>query len=163
MRVVHSETPLPKVWQDLPHGDLALDFFDLQVTRRSRLRIKLCVFPGITALRKFWRHALTVPVPARGCFGLCTRLSCVVIPPEGPRYYRVDPTYICAIGLLKSELSMEIITHESVHAACAYLDRVRGTLRVPDADVNAEEPIAYAVGRIAARVNAALRTVNYYV
>lgn len=80
---------------------------------------------------------------------------------EGRGAVYVDPRYFCVIGLVRGHLSMEIISHEAVHAGCAYAKR---GARAPwhDALGFDEEHIAYPAGRIAAAINRALWAAKLY-
>lgn len=56
---------------------------------------------------------------SKGAFGAVNALAS-----EGRRgLVYVDPKYFCVIGLTTGSLSMEVITHESVHAGFAFAKR----------------------------------------
>ena len=65
----------------------------------------------------------------------------------------VDRRYFAAMGLARGHLGMEIITHESVHAAFAYAKRT-GTKNIWTRAVDGldEELVCYPAGNIARRV-----------
>ena len=148
MRVRHTAKALPRKWAK--RGSGIIHEADLRVWRHSKIVAKLLVFENRRALRRFWKDLNPPGVSMKGACGVVSRLATYVIPfqggEEGRHYLAVDPRYFCMIGLAKGWLSMEILTHEALHAAFAYQDRTR---RVWDPE-NGEENLAYPTGRIAA-------------
>jgi hypothetical protein len=157
MKVERSSTPLPRNWSGLPGAGCALLRADVQVTRASRLRMKLLLFRSQGDLAGFWRRALGSQSVGRCCRGAVHYLQYEKrkIDRRGRETQRrmvVDPVYFCVMGLVEGNLGMEVITHESVHAAFAYYRRVRRRVDWPDADALEDENICYPAGRIAKRV-----------
>ena len=157
MIIRHAKTALPRVWKTHSAGGDILAETDILVRGYGTMRAKLLVFPSATKLVKFWDKALGRKL-GRKCAGCVSAMA--TEDPEG--VISVDPRYFCVIGLSKNNLSMEVITHESVHAGFAYSKRHRKDFWVkqgPDFD---EEDVAYPAGRIAKRINAFLYDKGLY-
>lgn len=161
MRVTHTETPLPRRWLGSKLGEGAVAEADVVIRRRGRLAVKVLVYGGKRALRRGWK-TVTGRDPGTGCAGVCVELGEVATAygPDGSETRRriCDRRYVAVIGLLRSKLTMSVITHESVHAAFAYSRR--NTAPAPDEGKNAEERVCYPAGAIAAGVVAALYRVK---
>ena len=72
-----------------------------------------------------------------------------------------DPRYFAVMGLVLGHLNMEIVTHESVHAAFAYARRHRKDLWCDPGELE-EEAVCYPAGIIAKRINAWLHDEGLY-
>lgn len=132
---------------------------DIKVTRCGRLRLKLLVFDSNKSLRAFWAKNFKPGFLCKKTLGCVNRLQTHIISFKGGRETQrleVDKRYFAVMGLLKDHLKLEIITHEAVHAGCAYLDRVKKRVDWPGQSDNEEEGLAYPVGRIARGVVSAL-------
>lgn len=146
---------LPREFMGHPAGGAIVAEADIAVTSNPMLRAKLLVFSGPSAITKFWREALSRNL-GRGCLGAVTKLQfeTLTFRKDGTEHRRVkrDRRYFCIIGLSVKHLSMEIITHESVHAGYAYRERVPskgwpGSRHMP------EEAVCHPARRIAAAIN----------
>lgn len=140
---------------------------DLKVSAGSRLRAKLLVFGTTAALRQFWRRGLGRGELGRSCCGAVTPLGYEVqdFRKDGTiksRRMEVDSRYFCVIGLCEKHLSMEIISHEAVHAGYAYAKRVNLKNLWYGAKENDEELVCYPAGRIAAEINRKLHKAGLY-
>src|SRR6201991_1723105 len=149
-----SDDPLPRHWRPL---DPAIRHAaDIQISR-GKLRLKVVVFDKPSQLQRFWRRYLGRPV-GKNCLGVVTRLyherEEFMHPGRMVRSVRVDPRYYAVMGLCKDHLSTEIIVHESLHAAMAFVARTHryGRLWSGDGDLG-EEEIAYPLGRIVSELN----------
>lgn len=156
MRVVHKSKRLPRRWTGHPHARHLLAETDIAVTPSSRLRAKLLVFENRTALRQFWSRALGHKLGFK-TLGAVNGMACEIttFKPGQPDRFRieVDPVYFCVIGLVALELNFEYITHESVHAAFSYANRVKNRNLWPDQREQDEESICYPAGIIAREIN----------
>ena len=164
LKVIHSKTPLPKKWSDLPGADKALLIADLKVRKTSKLKAKLLVFKTDKDLRYFWKESLGRKI-SKGCLGLVSQLGCEWIPDTNnpsKSFYEVDPVYFCVIGLILKGLKMEVICHEAVHAGIAYAKRTKYRNLWYGADKLDEENICYPSGRIAAAINKVLHEAKLY-
>jgi hypothetical protein len=165
MRFAANKRPLPRTWSHLPGAGGLVAEADIYPHPRGRLAAKLLVFDRQPALRAFWRKTLGklhVEGLGRHCLGAVNAMCHERIPPRGPSTLCGDPRYFCVIGLIVGHLSMEIITHESVHAGFAYAKRVGRNVwgKVGDFD---EEQIAYPAGTIAGSINRVLHAKGLYV
>ena len=69
--------------------------------------------------------------------------------------------HFAIMGLVHGHLTMEIVVHESVHAAFCYAKRCKRTPWAHYADFD-EEEVAYPAGRIARALNAYLHDEGLY-
>lgn len=166
MRVVPT-SPLPRIWADHPEAKGVLLEKDLSIGH-GRLKAKLLVFRNRLSLRKFWRGMGKAEL-GRTCCGAVNGLyqETMTVQPRGskkPDTWRleVDPRYFCVIGLVANYLSMEIISHEAVHAGFAFAKRASRAPWNQQAQHFDEEAIAYPGGRIAAAINRVLHAANLY-
>lgn len=167
MKVRAIKKPLKRVWARHPAAAGIVLEKDLGVGH-GRLKAKLLVFKNRGCLRAFWRglHGGLNGALSSYCVGAVNGLYSEVINfrkgIEEKPYLRVDRRYFCVIGLLVGKLSMEVISHEAVHAAFCYVKRKS---RAPW-DVHAkhmdEEAVAYPAGRIAAAINRTLHAAGLY-
>jgi hypothetical protein len=127
--------------------------------RSGRLRVKLLVFRSRMAMRKFSKGALEWEVGS-AAFGFVNDLGWSVESASGATYRGVDPRYVCIVGLVHGHLSMEIVTHESVHAG--FFWSRRSSTRWPYENVNGDEAVCYPAGRIARAINAFLYDEGLY-
>lgn len=163
MRFVPSKRPLPRCWKRHPAAKGLVAETDIRVHRRGRLAAKLLVFDGKKSLRKFWRAAVHADDLGPECYGVVNAFGRERWP-EGERDRAVlegDARYFCLVGLCLGGLSMEVVTHEAVHAAFNYEKRVKRNLFGPAADFD-EERIAYPAGIIAAAINRFLHSEGLY-
>lgn len=153
-----SSKPLPKDWSTLPGSETILFSSDVAVSQRSTIKAKVLVFRDLAALQRFWRLGLSRRKPDEGSYAVVNDVSSTItyLAPKGNAkredVWEVDPTYFCVMGFILGNLSMECITHESVHAAYAYARRVAGRKTWPDKE-DPEEHVCYPAGRIAAAIN----------
>lgn len=155
MRIEHAP-PLPRSFGHIAKGLTAEA--DIYPTPRARLAAKLLVFSSPRALRAFWRDVLEKPDLGAGCVGAVNALGHEAIDfsddddDQGRSRWVCDPRYFCIIGLCLNHLSMEVVTHEAVHAGFCYARR-RGHDPWNDERRLGEEDVAYPAGRIAAAIN----------
>lgn len=154
MKITHTKRALPKDWYALHKGEAFIEK-DIRVNS-GRLRAKVLIFHNTKSLRKFWKsfHGASL---GRKCLGVVNGLSCEIFKVEKDgsetnRRTEVDARYFCVIGLVKNHLTLEVVTHESVHAAFCYTKRVNRKNLWHDALSNDEETICYPAGRIAAEI-----------
>lgn len=151
-------------WSRHPAAKGCLLEKDLSIYR-SNLKEKLMVFSSRRDLRKFWA-AITPFKLGRQCMGVVNQLSCHVLTYDRKgnerQHIEADPRYFCVIGLVKGFLSMEIISHESVHAGFAYAKRIKKTPWDQDALGFDEETVCYPAGAIAAAINRAIDKAGLY-
>lgn len=152
MRLRLNKTALPRWWIDYPLGQGIVYERDIAVGT-SRLRAKLLIFSSQSALRKFWKEALSRPDIGPSCPAAVNTLLTSVETWDGKKLEKAellaDPRYFCVIGITRSHLrSCEVGAHEAVHAGFAYAKRVRRTPWDTDARKMDEEWIAYPAGKI---------------
>lgn len=133
--------------------------FDVRVTARSRLFAKVLVFETNRELCRFWRDGLGKGRLGSRTLGAVNGMICERVDCRGGREVRrrplVDPRYFCVMGFVRSALCMEVIAHESVHAAFAYASRARwGSPWRGYADEMPEELVCYPAGAIAREIHA---------
>jgi hypothetical protein len=142
-RFKESKKPLPRLWYTLDKSICAEA--SVQVRKRDKVRLKVLVFDSKAALGRFWRERLGIPIGSR-CNGVVSSLRNY----EGDNICLVDPRYFAIMGLVKTRLSYQIITHEACHAAGMYVDRtLRHKRRFSDNNEPADEELAYPLGIIA--------------
>ena len=162
MRVVRSKIRLPKNW--LPHPKMVPHDGEFDVSLGSLLA-KVIVFKTSSDLKKFWNTGLNrMQKLGKGrTLGAVHGLYCEVFSGKsGKSHLEVDPRYFCFIGLTRKNLSMECISHESVHAAFCFVKRKSRSPWDIHAKTHDEEAIAYPAGRIAAAINRELYRRNLY-
>lgn len=76
---------------------------------------------------------------------------------EVEQYLSVDVRYFALMLLLKSHLGVEVVSHESVHAAWRWRERMGGWPELP-IDSLEEESICYPTGRICRLIYQQLRS-----
>lgn len=171
MRLTHyDDDALPRTFAGHPEGKRVFAETDIKVTPRGRLRMKLLIFRNSRDLCLFWKRALGEDIGSAQMQGYVTRgavsarayeLLSFRDGKESALQLKADPRYFAVMGLLKTHLSMEIITHESVHAGIAYEKRHRKDFWVDVGNLD-EENICYPAGRIAAAINRYLHDNNLY-
>ena len=166
MRVRRAAVGLPTAFINHPHGGEILSEGDIRPGRRSTLSLKVLVFPTKRALRRFWKAALGNDLGTR-CAGVVNKLSnehiAFVQGGDERRWIEVDPRYFAIMGLVRTQMSAEVIAHESAHAAFAYYHRHHNRDDWPLAEENGEEMICYPLGRIAELLGAWLKKKGYIV
>lgn len=165
MRVEHLHPGLPRTIRDHPKARGVISAADIYVTRGARLRLKAVVFERQADLRHFWRHVLGRNGDlGPQCLGAVNGLGYERVDfTEGQQRSTLvcDPRYFAVMGLVLGHLNMEIVTHESVHAAFAYARRHRKDLWCDPGDLE-EEAVCYPAGIIAKRINAWLHDGGLY-
>lgn len=156
VKIEHAR-PLPTSFSLHPGVKGLVAEADIPATPRGRLAAKVLVFSTPLYLRKFWEKAIGKHDPlGEGCVGAVNALGREVADfsegGNGKSRWECDPRYFCIIGLSLNHLSMEVITHEAVHAGFAYARR-RGRDPWNDDGGLGEEDVAYPAGRIAAAIN----------
>lgn len=168
MKVTIRRGGLPANWAGLPGAVRALGIWDVRVTPRSRLRLKVLVFRTQLDMRRFWSMGLGRHRQRLGpCLGAVNLLVTDRIDQETGRVVErmVDGRYFAVMGLVLRHCCQEVVTHESVHAAIGYAARsTRAWPSGPDHETgkrgvglrdpgeSANEAVCYAAGRIAERV-----------
>jgi hypothetical protein len=165
MQVLLKKKLLRRDWSRHPAAKGLLLEHDIGVGH-GRLRAKLLVFRNCTALRRFWRDALGRPDLGRCCRGAVNGMFIEVHEYRKRQpvrtYLECDPRYFCVIGLVRGYLSMEIISHEAVHAGFNYAKRKSRTPWDEQAQHMDEEAICYPSGRIAAEINRVIHMAGLY-
>lgn len=131
---------------------------DLSITN-SRLKAKLMVFESPRHLKAFWKDGLKLKSLGRHTVGAVQQLKMTYAArgqQDKPVRMVVDPRYFCLIGLCRTHLSMEAISHEAVHAGYAFALRKMKAPWFQDIGDMKEEAVAYPAGRIAAAINRVL-------
>lgn len=166
MRTVLLRAPLPRCWKR-HRRCRALFECDLAPSPFSRLRLKVLVFRTLLDLYRFWDHGVS---PTRHNYqGIVAGLGVYRInyqkggPPAGTNHrFEADPRYFAVMGLCVKHLGSEVTTHEIVHAAFAYAERVGKKHAIAPARSNDSEAICYPAGRLARRLNIALYDSGMY-
>lgn len=162
MKVVVSSR-LPLWWKRMPgmHGVLLES--NVALTSRSRLLAKLIVFKSKKDLRNFWKKGLLKHDLGAGCMGAVNSLCCerVSFHPVERRRMEVDARFFCIIGLTQRNLSMEVISHEAMHAGFAYAKRMKRNPWASTYELD-EEGVCYPAGRIASWINRVLHKNGIY-
>jgi hypothetical protein len=164
MKLVWSKRPLPTCFRRHVDTGGLLAEADIYPHPRGRLAAKLLVFDKPTNLRRFWRKVVGSDVgrECRGCVNaLAQTREAVGVKNPKPPVLVGDPRYFCVIGLVRGWLSMEVISHEAVHAGYCYEKRVRRNLFGAIGDFD-EERVAYPAGRIAGAMNEFLARKGLY-
>lgn len=165
MRVEHLRPGLPRTISTHPRARGIVSAADIFVTGGARLRLKAVVFKRQADLRHFWRHVLGRRDDlGPKCLGAVNGLGYERINIANGRQRSTlvcDPNYFAIMGLVLGHLNMEIVTHESVHAAFAYARRHRKDLWCDPGELE-EEAVCYPAGRIAERINTWLHDEGLY-
>lgn len=136
---------------------------DLRVTPRARLLFKTLIFKNSSALRQFWKLSLGRDELGRWTQGaVWATFYTATASTDFRTVLIVDERYFCLIGLVRTHLTMEILSHEAVHAAYAYERRVKRTPWEEYVRNFPEEAIAYPAGRIAAALNREIYRAGLY-
>lgn len=161
MRIRCHKKGLPKSVRSHPKARGIVSAADVFVTRSARLRLKVVVFEKAADLRHFWREVLGSSDLGKRCIGAVSSLGYERVDRAGRSTLMVDPRYFAIMGLVKGHLTMEVITHESVHAAFSYARRQMRDLWVSSSDIE-EERVCYPAGIIAKRINVYLHEEGLY-
>lgn len=157
MRIQHAR-PIPRSFSGHPKArHLVIAEADLRPSPRARLRAKLVVVRSGRDLGRFWTQVLGRGGLGRHCYGVVSALgrSAEKVDDQGRSYDRrwiCDPRYFCIIGLCATHLSMEVISHEAVHAGFCYARRRAKDPWNDDRELG-EEHVCYPAGAIAAEIN----------
>lgn len=162
MRIVRAKEALPHSWKAAyPGGETILFERDIKL---NSLYMKLLVFKNPKMLRRFWRSVSILRgsgLLSTDTVGAVASLSLMIEDYNKTQwpdpYLAVDRRYFSAMGLTAGYLGVDIVAHESVHAAFNYAAR-RGS-RGPwtaEADGDREELICYPAGEITRLVGTAL-------
>lgn len=153
-------TTLPRDWLSLMPG--ISHAYDIKI-RREHLALKVLVFDDAAGMRRFWAKKLACRGIGKHCVGVVTRMqyhterSVRGVP--RPAVTMVDRRFYAVMGLVRSQISEEIVVHEGVHAAIAYLARTHrmGRRWSGPGDID-EEELAYPMGSLCAELLRALRS-----
>lgn len=120
----------------------------------GRLRAKVVVFKTTRDLRVFWKRRVRHdPDLGARCLGAVNGLGRLSEqcggPKDGQRVLQVDRRFFCLIGLTRDNLTMRVLSHESVHAAYCFAKRRSTNGWDKHAAEFDEEAIAYPTGEIA--------------
>ena len=129
MRVEHLHPWAAAHDPHAPQGPGIVSAADIFVTGGARLRLKAVVFERQSDLRHFWRTCSVASELRPKCLGAVNGLGYERIDVAGGRERSTlvcDPRYFAIMGWCWAT-NMEIVTHESVHAAFAY---AAGTTRI---------------------------------
>lgn len=153
-----SDTNLPRNWSNNPKAKGIICEGDVGVYG-SRIKAKVLVFNTKTNLNNFWKKCLKKE-SIKGASGAVNSMQISyslehVVSKEKRDYSEVDKNYFCVIGLVKSELHIEIIIHESVHAGFCYQlrrgnkDKWHNGFDNDSENMALQEEVAYPTGSIA--------------
>jgi hypothetical protein len=126
----------------------------IRVRERDAVRLKVLLFKNKTQLQKFWREKLGQKL-GRYCNGAVSTLidRYYTLNDDGTKHYvkwSCDKRYYAVMGLCATHISYEVVTHECLHAASAYVNRTLGRKRrFSQDDELVEEEIAYPLGILA--------------
>lgn len=167
MKTRHKKHKLPLQWASVAAQYGLLGELDIKVRHSSRLRMKALMFRTNAGLRAFWKDRLKRDELCRFTRGVVSGLMTAHerVAPDGrikDQYMTVDARYFCVMGLIAGSVNMEIIAHESVHAAFAYAKRVHHKNLWHGALNHDEENVCYPAGRIAVTLNAWCHKRGYY-
>lgn len=146
---------LPRVWSRRGYRIVHED--DIVPADRGRLAMKLLVFGRQCDMLAYWRRHLGRRLGR--CSGAVSTLPADVLHPEsGRRWTEIDRRYFAVMGLQVRNLNQVVISHESVHAAFSYAERIGGSSpwRAHARSMD-EELVAYPAGFIANGVALSLR------
>ena len=155
MRVRHDPNAVRRDFATHPEARGIVAEFDVRPCRRGDLYAKVLVFKTNRDMGHFYRIVLGIRGRlARDVAGVVVKTGVEVRDRQGPGYrsqWVADARYFCVMGLVHRELGQEVLTHESVHAAMNYVDRVgRNTFgRHGEAE---HERLTYPAGRIASGI-----------
>ena len=147
-------TRLPRSWGSKRQGVAAQ--CDVSPCPRGRLFAKVLMFRTLRDLRRWWPKNMgsLIPGSCASVQGLYTWKE--TIDGKGRvicrRILKLDRRYFCVMGFSRTQLNMEVISHESVHAGFCYAKRVRRTPWEAARDCD-EEHVAYPAGSIAQAIN----------
>lgn len=168
LRKKFSDTPIPRSFRKQSDAYKIVKEFDIKVTGRGRMALKLLIFKNPKDMCLFWKKTLGRDLggsikkgyEAQGCVSaLMHDVESYANPDKPQKWSEVDPNYFAIMGLCLSHLRPETIVHEAVHAAYAYEKRHIGMFWV-DKDELDEERIAYPAGRISKSIFRILREHN---
>jgi hypothetical protein len=166
MKVVCNKRALPRVWARAYDKEKTL-LLEKDI-RFNSLYLKLLVFPSRKAFHNFWDrcHPTAVGGKIGSALGAVGSMQCESRSfKKGRSIMGVDRRYFAVMGLVRGCLGMEIVTHESVHAAYSYAKRVgprNPWAPVVGTDGLDEELVCYPAGRIARLVVNALNEAGMY-
>ena len=142
-RFTENKKPLPRLWYRLDESIAAE--CSVRVRRGDKVRLKVLVFDSKKAMARFWREQLGIPIGPR-CNGVVSSMRRY----DSAGNCLVDPRFFAIMGLVKTRLSYQIITHEATHAASMYVDRtLRHKRRFSGNNELVDEELAYPLGIIA--------------
>lgn len=158
MRVRAKEVQLPSSFAGLPYACNALYEGTLHLTPRSRVGLKVLVFPDADELWKFWNYVLHITQGREEKAGIGAVFDTTVesidfsTGEEGDHCLKVDNRYFAVMGLVSGKVDLEVVAHEAGHAAYAYARRM-GKRSLWYDPTNCEEEVCYPLGVITQRVN----------
>lgn len=128
---------------------------DVRITPDSRLRLRLIVARNRAAMREVALQLDPKPL-ARGVFAFCNPLFYDVKGRSGAVVRQhFDRRYFALMVFSKTDLDLEVVAHESGHAAIFYARRVKHNKwdgRVAYDDDYPQDAICYPLGHIVAAV-----------
>ncbi len=155
MRVRHHPTQMRRDFRNHPAAQGLVAEFDVRPHRRGTLHAKVLIFTSTRNLAHFYRHVLGIRTRFKGGTGgvvgavVQTGSLAGYGDPKRPTLLWVaDRRYFCLMGFTRGYLGQDVLTHESVHAAQRYVQRVKINTYGPDGDPQAER-LAYPAGKIA--------------
>lgn len=133
---------------------------DIEPWPGSRFKIRLVVFDGLRSMLAYGRSLGAKMFDSDNAF-VYTGAGFYPATRDRPRQFYADSKYFCVMVFHVRALSLELITHESVHAGFAIAKRrVRDPWRHLFKDP--EEWVAYPAGRIMEAVTNELRKSGLY-
>lgn len=150
-RIRKTEDYLPCNLGDMPEAD-GLEWMGKIFLPNTRIAVLVFISKNRVAFRKQWK-LLTGNSIGYFCGGAvqCMDRLCEQIEGDGKigSHVEVEPHYFCVMGFSAPDININIIAHESVHAAFAFANRFRpdpkwqyGVEEVP------EEQVCYVAGEI---------------
>jgi hypothetical protein len=156
VRVIHSKHPLPRSWAGIPGIDKVLLEHNIGIGK-SKLRLKLLVFETRISLQRFCSACGFIGGNARGANAItCSLRSLSPVAGSKRRTLTVDPTFYAVVVFVRKCISLDIIAHESVHAAIALAERTRYRNNWDPTSNFLEEAICYPAGILTKAISATL-------
>lgn len=142
-------TNLPIRWKaDFLHAQA-----NIAPSKYSDLRLKLLVFKSHAGFVVGWNRLFQHNHIDKSTGGVVHELSREIIRfnrNQEEHIFEHDLRYFAVMGLVKGRINMEVVTHESIHAAACLLRRKGRRLIL---DQPEEEELCYPAGYIARQIN----------
>jgi len=145
-RVLRTKKRLPRVWYPLDKH--IIGECSTRPLPQSRLWVKVLVFDGCGAMRRWWKkhlgHGIPNALAAVNSFGWTA---------DDGRCTWVDERFCGVMVLNQRDLTLEIVAHECTHAAMAFNRRMaRYGRQCSEKNDLPEEEIAYPIGKMVSEI-----------